>query len=113
LRFIRPWPSEKILEYASGKKGIIVFDRAISMGAYGPLFTDTAATLYDKRISLMGVIAGLTGVDVKAEDFAWAVMKFVEENEEHGYVFNPRFWLLPRKFRENPDHIREVARIWS
>ncbi len=113
LRFIRPWPAEKIAVHAEGKKGVLVFDRAISMGGYGPLFSDVSATLYGSRISLEGVIAGLTGVDVKPRDFAEAMRRFASEVDEKGFVYKPREWLLPRKYRENPEKIREVARIWS
>ncbi len=114
LRFIRPWPREKILEAVQGKKGVIVFDRAVSMGAYGTIFTDVAATLYGsyQRVSLMGAIAGLTGVDMKASDFVWTVNKFLSRLEEEGFVFEPTFWVLPRKYRENPEAAMEVARSW-
>jgi Pyruvate:ferredoxin oxidoreductase and related 2-oxoacid:ferredoxin oxidoreductases, alpha subunit len=61
VRFIRPWPEEFIRERLVNVKGVIVFDRSVSFGSYGQLFTDTAATLYGQT-SLRGVIAGLGGV---------------------------------------------------
>jgi len=96
-RFIRPWPEEFIRERLANVKGVIVFDRSISFGSYGQLFTDTAATLYGQT-SLRGVIAGLGGVDVKPEDFASEVRDFVSKVEEHGRVYEPRRWLLPKKY---------------
>jgi len=97
VRFIRPWPEEFIRERLANVKGVIVFDRSISFGSYGQLFTDTAATLYGQT-SLRGVIAGLGGVDVKPEDFASEVRDFVSKVEEHGRVYEPRRWLLPKKY---------------
>jgi pyruvate ferredoxin oxidoreductase alpha subunit len=97
VRFIRPWPEEFIRERLVNVKGVIVFDRSISFGSYGQLFTDTAATLYGQT-SLRGVIAGLGGVDVKPEDFASEVRDFVSRVEEHGRVYEPRRWLLPKKY---------------
>jgi pyruvate ferredoxin oxidoreductase alpha subunit len=97
VRFIRPWPEEFIRERLVNVKGVIAFDRSISFGSYGQLFTDTAATLYGQT-SLRGVIAGLGGVDVKPEDFASEVRDFVSRVEEHGRVYEPRRWLLPKKY---------------
>ncbi|MCE4625363.1 MAG: pyruvate ferredoxin oxidoreductase [Desulfurococcales archaeon] len=113
LRFIRPWPTEKIAMAVEGKKGVIVFDRAVSMGATGPIFADVAHTLYGSNISLMGVIAGLAGVDMKARDFAEAMRMFSSRVEEEGRVYEPRFWLLPRRYRGRPERVKEVAKRWS
>ena len=108
VRFIRPWPRERLLEALSGAKGVIVFDRAVSMGSVGPLFADVAQTLYPLGISMKGVIAGLTGVDVKPSVFEEAIAGFIKEAEE-GPVYVPSEWLLPRKYRgKYPSIPREV-----
>lgn len=104
VRFIRPWPEEFIRERFANVKGVIVFDRSISFGSYGQLFTDTAATLYGQT-SLRGVIAGLGGVDVKPEDFASQVRDFVSRVEEHGKVYEPRRWLLPKKYSKLAEEV--------
>jgi len=104
VRFIRPWPEEFIRERLINVKGVIVFDRSISFGSYGQLFTDTAATLYGQT-SLRGVIAGLGGVDVKPEDFASEVRDFVSKVEEHGRVYEPRRWLLPKKYSKLAEEV--------
>ncbi|MCI4460228.1 MAG: pyruvate ferredoxin oxidoreductase [Acidilobus sp.] len=104
VRFIRPWPEEFIRERLANVKGVIVFDRSISFGSYGQLFTDTAATLYGQT-SLRGVIAGLGGVDVKPEDFASQVRDFVSRVEEHGRVYEPRRWLLPKKYSKLAEEV--------
>jgi len=104
VRFIRPWPEEFIRERLVNVKGVIVFDRSISFGSYGQLFTDTAATLYGQT-SLRGVIAGLGGVDVKPEDFASEVRDFVSKVEELGRVYEPRRWLLPKKYSKLAEEV--------
>jgi len=104
VRFIRPWPEEFIRERLVNVKGVIVFDRSVSFGSYGQLFTDTAATLYGQT-SLRGVIAGLGGVDVKPEDFASQVRDFVSKVEEHGRVYEPRRWLLPKKYSKLAEEV--------
>jgi pyruvate ferredoxin oxidoreductase alpha subunit len=104
VRFIRPWPEEFIRERLVNVKGVIVFDRSISFGSYGQLFTDTAATLYGQT-SLRGVIAGLGGVDVKPEDFASEVRDFVLKVEERGRVYEPRRWLLPKKYSKLAEEV--------
>jgi len=104
VRFVRPWPEEFIRERLVNVKGVIVFDRSISFGSYGQLFTDTAATLYGQT-SLRGVIAGLGGVDVKPEDFASEVRDFVSRVEEHGRVYEPRRWLLPKKYSKLAEEV--------
>jgi pyruvate ferredoxin oxidoreductase alpha subunit len=104
VRFIRPWPEEFIRERLVNVKGVIVFDRSISFGSYGQLFTDTAATLYGQT-SLRGVIAGLGGVDVKPEDFASEVGDFVSKVEERGRVYEPRRWLLPKKYSKLAEEV--------
>jgi pyruvate ferredoxin oxidoreductase alpha subunit len=104
VRFIRPWPEEFIRERLVNVKGVIVFDRSISFGSYGQLFTDTAATLYGQT-SLRGVIAGLGGVDVKPEDFASEVRDFVSKVEERGRAYEPRRWLLPKKYSKLAEEV--------
>jgi len=104
VRFVRPWPEEFIRERLVNVRGVIVFDRSISFGSYGQLFTDTAATLYGQT-SLRGVIAGLGGVDVKPEDFASEVRDFVSKVEEHGRVYEPRRWLLPKKYSKLAEEV--------
>jgi len=108
IRFIRPWPRERLLDALSGAKGVIVFDRAVSMGSVGPLFADVAQTLYPLGISMKGIVAGLTGVDVKPGIFEEAIAGFIKEAME-GPVYVPSEWLLPRKYQgKYPSIPREV-----
>ncbi|MCE4599323.1 MAG: pyruvate ferredoxin oxidoreductase [Desulfurococcales archaeon] len=100
IRFIRPWPREELLELSSRAKGVLVFDRSISFGSTGQLFSDTASTLGIGSTSMIGVIAGLGGVDVTAEDFLSVSLKFIERVEEEGRVYEPVYWHLPERVRD-------------
>ncbi|MEB3779972.1 MAG: pyruvate ferredoxin oxidoreductase [Desulfurococcales archaeon] len=100
IRFIRPWPREEILEISSRAKGVLVFDRSVSFGSTGQLFSDTASTLGMGSTSMIGVIAGLGGVDVTAEDFLSVSLKFIERVEEEGRVYEPVYWHLPERARD-------------
>ena len=106
IRFLRPWPRERLMELLTGVKGVIVFDRAISMGSTGILLNDVVSTLYGNGTSIRGVIAGLTGVDVKPAEMYSVIKEFIDSVEEYGFIYEPVTWLLPRKYRR----IEEVAR---
>lgn len=113
IRFVRPWPREKLIELLGGAKGVIVFDRAVSMGSTGILFSEVAQTLYPMKINLKGVIAGLTGVDVGAARMKDEIHKFIKQVEE-GAVYTPVEWLLPEKYAgKYPPHPKEVVARWA
>jgi len=106
IRFIRPWPAEILREKLYNKKGVLVFDRSISFGNTGQLFTELSSTLYGMT-NIRGVIAGLGGVDVLPEDFANEMIDFVNKVEENGKVYDPIKWLFPMKYRNVK--VEEVA----
>ncbi len=80
LRFVRPFPDEEI-EELSGLDKVVVFDRDITP-AGGVLGREVASVL--GRDKVVNVLAGLAGVDFKAEEFRKAVKHAVEgEYGEH------------------------------
>ncbi|MET1160770.1 MAG: pyruvate ferredoxin oxidoreductase [Thermoprotei archaeon] len=84
IRFYRPFPHDDVWKYARGVKGIIVFDRAISYGAWGQLYTDTVAGIYNytsKLPVMSNVVAGVGGVNVTHEDFYKLVKNFIDTIE--------------------------------
>lgn len=70
-RIMRPWPSKYLAKILSGKKGIAVMDKHLSIGAYGPLYPEVVATMsqYDKAPKITNYIYGLGGKDVKISEF--------------------------------------------
>ncbi|WP_440060078.1 pyruvate ferredoxin oxidoreductase [Thermogladius sp. 4427co] len=84
VRYFRPFPGEEIAERAIGARGVLVFDRAISFGSYGPLFLDVVASLARagrKLPYLKNVVAGIGGVNVTSSDFEQIIRNFVTEVE--------------------------------
>ncbi|MEM4938510.1 MAG: transketolase C-terminal domain-containing protein, partial [Sulfolobales archaeon] len=96
IRFFRPFPDEDVVKAVSSVRGVLVFDRSISLGSLGHLHTEVLARAYrlNSRAVVKGVVAGLAGVDVGPNDVREAVLKFIEEVEERGYVENISEWIL-------------------
>lgn len=65
----RPLPTEAIHQALKGVPNIGVLEKAISLGASGPLFTDIKAVFQDKleKPKLSGFVAGLGGRDIPQE----------------------------------------------
>lgn len=72
IRSFRPFPTKEIKEIAEGVDAIGVIDRAVARGNEGgPLFTDVRSAIYDlnTKPAVLNFIAGLSGGDVRIEDF--------------------------------------------
>lgn len=69
-RLFRPFPYEEMGQALRHLKAVAVLDRADSFGAYGPLFTEIASSLYPykDRPVLINKIYGLGGRDFMPED---------------------------------------------
>jgi len=88
IRYVRPFPKEEVRELLLKNKLVLVFDRSISFGSFGPLFEDVAASSINikKKAELVDVIAGLGGVNVTTEDFVKVVKRNVENLEAGGKI---------------------------
>ncbi len=71
-RLFRPWPIEDLAKLMKGKKTVIVMDKHLSVGAYGPMFPEivTAALENDTMPKMYNYVYGLGGVDTMVSDFA-------------------------------------------
>ncbi len=69
-RLFRPFPYEEVAQALRHLRAVAVLDRADSFGAYGPLFTEIASSLYPfkERPILINKIYGLGGRDFMPED---------------------------------------------
>ncbi|MBO4502274.1 MAG: pyruvate ferredoxin oxidoreductase [Candidatus Methanomethylophilus sp.] len=78
-RVYRPWPAEDLAKLMKGKKGVLVMDRHLSIGAYGPMYPEicAAAALNDKMPKMYNFIYGLGGADTMVSDFM-SCFKIVE-----------------------------------
>ncbi|MBR2348584.1 MAG: pyruvate ferredoxin oxidoreductase [Candidatus Methanomethylophilaceae archaeon] len=70
-RVYRPWPEAALAKLMAGKKGVAVFDKHLSVGAYGPMFPEvvTAAAELEALPKMYNVIYGLGGADATVSGF--------------------------------------------
>lgn len=63
----RPFPAKEILSALKNAAAVAVVDKSISLGGFGPLYTDLAAVFQGqaKQPKLSGFVAGLGGRDIK------------------------------------------------
>ena len=84
LSLYRPFPDEFVASELSGKRGVIVFEKALSPGNCGALFGDVRAALYDcpSRPFTRNYILGLGGRVYRTSDFCSAIRESVEIGAE-------------------------------
>ena len=84
LRLYRPFPDRAIAEAFAHKKGLIVFEKALSYGYQGPLFADIKSALYaaEDRPFLHNYILGLGGREIKTADLAEALRRSATPSAE-------------------------------
>jgi len=70
LRLFRPFPAQELAKTLEGLKGVAILDRAVSIGASGPLFPEVRSALYEAKDKpkLRNYIYGLGGRDIKPEE---------------------------------------------
>jgi len=90
IRLWRPFPFDDLKKATLHAKQLVVIDRAISVGACGPVASELKAALYgnDKRPSVYNFVAGISGRDVTPSDFVKMVDKAeieIEEGNKEGF----------------------------
>ncbi len=90
LRLWRPFPFDEFKKATLHAKQLVVIDRAISVGACGPVASEMKAALYgnDQRPSVYNFVAGISGRDVTPSDFIKMVDKAeieIEEGKKEGF----------------------------
>lgn len=75
VRLWRPFPFEELRRVVQDAKLLIVFDRCISFGMGGPVFSEAKSALYDhdRRPKVVGFIGGLGGRDVPESEFGYLI----------------------------------------
>ncbi|AIZ56647.1 pyruvate ferredoxin oxidoreductase alpha subunit PorA [Candidatus Methanoplasma termitum] len=81
-RMFRPWPIAELAKLMKGKKAVIVMDKHLSIGSYGPMFPEVvAAALENESMPKMyNYIYGLGGADTMVSDFI-SVFRDVEKGK--------------------------------
>ncbi len=90
IRLWRPFPFDDLKKVALRAKQLVVIDRAMSVGACGPVASEVKAALYgsDQRPSVYNFVAGISGRDVAPPDFIKMVDKAeieIGEGNKEGY----------------------------
>jgi pyruvate ferredoxin oxidoreductase alpha subunit len=90
IRLWRPFPFDDLKKATLHAKQLVIIDRAISVGACGPVASEVKAALYgkDPRPSVYNFVAGISGRDVTPSDFIKMVDKAeieIEEGNHEGY----------------------------
>lgn len=90
IRLWRPFPFEALKQATQHANNLVVIDRALSVGACGPVASEVKAALYgnDQRPSIYNFVAGISGRDVAPPDFIKMVDKAeieIEEGKKDGY----------------------------
>jgi pyruvate ferredoxin oxidoreductase alpha subunit len=90
IRLWRPFPFDDLKRTTLHAKQLVVIDRAMSVGACGPVASEVKAALYgnDRRPSVYNFVAGISGRDVTPSDFIKMVDKAeiqIEEGNKEGY----------------------------
>ena len=90
IRLWRPFPFDDLKKATLHAKQLVVIDRAISVGACGPVASEVKAALYgnDRRPSVYNFVAGISGRDVTPSDFIKMVDKAeieIEEGNKEGF----------------------------
>ncbi|SDO65985.1 pyruvate ferredoxin oxidoreductase [Desulforhopalus singaporensis] len=67
IQMYRPFPDQAIVAALADRKGVIVFEKALSYGNQGPLYGDIKSALYscEKKPALSNYILGLGGREIK------------------------------------------------
>ncbi len=84
LRLWRPFPFEEFRQAVKDAEILIIFDRCISPGMGGPVFSEVRSALYDEepRPKVVNLIGGLGGRDMSDEDFDYVVSRGKEIAEK-------------------------------
>lgn len=89
IKSFRPFPYE-IEDALKGKKGVGVFDRAVSLGGVAPLYGEVLVSLFaseEKRPVLSSFIGGLGGRDVTVSHVKDMFEKIMEEKEVKMFIY--------------------------
>jgi pyruvate ferredoxin oxidoreductase alpha subunit len=84
LRLWRPFPFEEFRRAVTGARLLIVFDRCISFGMGGTVFSEVRSALYDEepRPKVVSIIGGLGGRDMSEENFDYVINRGKEIAEK-------------------------------
>ena len=89
MKMFRPFPEEEVRQALKGSKRVVVLDRNISFGGEGIFCQELKAALYgmEPRPEVIGIIAGLGGLDVTPENLGDLYQKVMRGEIRPGKPF--------------------------
>jgi pyruvate/2-oxoacid:ferredoxin oxidoreductase alpha subunit len=97
IRAYRPFPAAAVRAKLAGRKGTLVFDKALSYGYEGPICTDVRAAVCGERDApvVWGAVCGLGGRDVSPGQLADAARRALADGHA-GMRQRPTDWVNMR-----------------
>ncbi|HWQ78285.1 MAG TPA: transketolase C-terminal domain-containing protein [Anaerovoracaceae bacterium] len=99
IRWVRPFPQQRIRKALAGAKAIAVVDKSVSFGwNSGILSQEVRGALYDqgKAVPFLSVIGGLGGEDVSVSMMQDVIGRMVRAAA--GESFESPLWLMPSEY---------------
>ena len=86
LRLYRPFPDQAVREALAGRKGVIVFEKALSYGNQGALYGDIKSALYagKNRPPVHNYILGLGGREIKTDQLVESLRNSCKQSDAIG-----------------------------
>ncbi|MCD6586007.1 MAG: pyruvate ferredoxin oxidoreductase, partial [Desulfobacteraceae bacterium] len=86
LRLYRPFPDQAIRDALLSRKGVIVFEKAISYGNQGALYADIKSALYctENRPPVHNYILGLGGREIKTDQLVKSLRNSCKQPDTMG-----------------------------
>lgn len=86
LKVYRPFPDAAVRKALSGRKGVIVFEKALSYGNQGALYADVKSALYsaETRPFVHNYIVGLGGREIKTQHLHDALTESIKNEAAIG-----------------------------
>jgi pyruvate ferredoxin oxidoreductase alpha subunit len=86
VQLYRPFPDQAIVSALSGKRSVMVFEKALSYGNQGALYADIKSALYNdpRRPLISNFILGLGGREIKTRHLYDAVKQSCEHPDKMG-----------------------------
>ena len=101
IRYVRPFPSERVAQALAGRKAVGVVDKSVSFGrCTGIIYGEVMAALAENGISMpsCSFIAGLGGYDIREEHLRWAAERITRCAEKGS---RPAVFLIDQGCRED------------
>ena len=97
----RPFPAEEIYSALKAVERIAVIDKAISLGSWGPVYTDVKAAFYGRENcpKISGFIMGLGGRDIKIDSIK-TVFKLMKDKPVEAEFIDIKKELLKNSYEQ-------------